>query len=147
MPCFGVVLLCDSFKIQRWRPNIVMDWGTFWKMLDYNTKYSPIMENQMLLFDMEEKRWLVTYKQNRVKMAWAFMNIRNGIHHLGFSIVICEKTTSCYIFHLTNQMLCTLVCMIGLKLDGYTHGWGTQGMFHPKPIFKTLLWMTITFTK
>jgi hypothetical protein len=49
-------------------------------------------------------------------------------HNIPFEILHndCERTTSCYIFYLTNQMLCTLVCMIGVKLDGYIHGWGTQ---------------------
>jgi hypothetical protein len=117
--------------------DIVMEWGTLWEMLDYNTKYSPIMENQILLLDMEKKRWLVTYRQNHVKMTWAFINIMNAIHHLGWCIMICERTTSCYIFYLTNQMLCTLVCAIGVKLDGYIHGWGTQKeCFTPKSLSK-----------
>ncbi len=32
---------------------------------------------------MEGKKGLVTFKQNCVKMAWAFMNIMNAVHHNG----------------------------------------------------------------
>jgi hypothetical protein len=59
--------------------------GTFWKMLDYNTKYSPIINNCILLWQggpyMEEWTCFVTFKQNCVKLAWAFINIMNVVHH------------------------------------------------------------------
>ncbi len=34
-----------------------------------------------------------------------------------FCTMICQKIISCCIFHLTNYMLCTLVCAFGVKLD------------------------------
>ncbi len=53
--------------------------GTVQKLLDYNTKYWPIMDNWMLLWEggrnMEGQTWLVTFKQNYVKMTWPSMNI------------------------------------------------------------------------
>jgi RIO-like serine/threonine protein kinase len=56
-------------------------------MLDYNTKYSPIIDNQTLLqqggLDMEGPTQLVAFRQNCVKLAWAFINIMNAIHHFG----------------------------------------------------------------
>jgi len=62
--------------------------GKLRKMLDYNMKYSPPMDNRMLLHKrrphMEGQKQLVTFRQNHVKnMAWAFMNIMNAIHHVG----------------------------------------------------------------
>jgi hypothetical protein len=58
---------------------------TLWEMLDYNIKYSPIMANRTLLrqggLDMEGRTWLVTFRQNRVKLAWAYINIMNVVHH------------------------------------------------------------------
>ncbi len=117
-----------DIEITFWSHNVVVN-AMFWRCV----KYSPIMENQMLLPDMEKERWLITYRQNRVKMAWAFINIMNAIHHLGCYIMVNERTTSCYIFYPTNQML----CMIGVKLDGYIHGWGTQKeYFTPKSLSK-----------
>jgi len=63
--------------------------GTFPKMLNYNMKYSPIMDNHILLrqvgSDMEGWTQLVTFKQNCVKLAWAFINIMNALHHYGIS--------------------------------------------------------------
>ncbi len=65
-------------------------------------------------FDMEWQKWLVIFRWNRVKMTWAFMNIMSVIkkwdfaqwffkgHHVAFSIW---------------QMLCTLVCVIGVKVN------------------------------
>jgi tRNA A-37 threonylcarbamoyl transferase component Bud32 len=32
---------------------------------------------------MEGQKWLVTFSQNCVKMAWAFMNIMIVMHHNG----------------------------------------------------------------
>jgi len=32
---------------------------------------------------MEGQTQLVTFKQNHVKLAWAFINIMNGVHHCG----------------------------------------------------------------
>jgi hypothetical protein len=59
--------------------------GTFPKMLNYDMKYSPIMDNHILLqqggSDMEEWTQLVTFKRNHVKLAWAFINIMNVVHH------------------------------------------------------------------
>jgi RIO-like serine/threonine protein kinase len=50
-------------------------------------KCSPIMDNCTLLWqggsDMEGRTQLVAFKQNHVKLAWAFINIMNGIHHCG----------------------------------------------------------------
>jgi hypothetical protein len=61
--------------------------GTLQKMLDYNTKYSPIMNNCTLLWqgglNMKGRTWLVTFRQNHVKLAWAFINIMRAIHHCG----------------------------------------------------------------
>jgi serine/threonine protein kinase len=61
--------------------------GTLQEMLDYNTKYSPITDNQTLLWqggpDMEGWTWIVTFRWNRVKLAWAFINIMNVVHHCG----------------------------------------------------------------
>ncbi len=61
--------------------------GMLQQMLDYITKYSFIMENWMLIIgiegNMEGKKWLVTFRQNCVKMAWIFMNIMNVMHHNG----------------------------------------------------------------
>jgi hypothetical protein len=61
--------------------------GTHQEMLDYNTKYSPIIDNQTLLqqggLDVEGLTQLVAFKQNCVKLAWAFKNIMNAIHHFG----------------------------------------------------------------
>jgi len=58
-----------------------------WKMLDYNTKYPPILSNQVLLrqkgLDMEGWTQLVTFRKNCVKIAWAIVNIMNAIHHYG----------------------------------------------------------------
>jgi serine/threonine protein kinase len=63
----------------------------YWKgqilreMLDYNTKYSPIIDNCTSLrqskLDMEGQTQLVTFKQNCVKLAWAFIDIMNAVHH------------------------------------------------------------------
>jgi hypothetical protein len=33
--------------------------------------------------NMEMRTWLVTFKWNHVKLAWAFVNIMNAIHHCG----------------------------------------------------------------
>ncbi len=61
--------------------------GTFQEMLDYNTKYSPITNNHTLLQqggpDMEQWTWFVTFRQNCVKLAWAFINIMNVVYHCG----------------------------------------------------------------
>jgi hypothetical protein len=60
---------------------------TLRKMLEYNTKYSPIMVNHILLWqggpDMKGQTWLVAFRQNRVKLAWAFINIMNAVYHCG----------------------------------------------------------------
>ncbi len=57
------------------------------KMLGYNTKYSPIMDNWTLLWqgglDMEGQTWLVAFKINCVKLAWEFINIMDIIHQFG----------------------------------------------------------------
>jgi hypothetical protein len=61
--------------------------GTLWEMLDYNTKYSPIIDNCTLLWqtmpNMERWTQLVAFRQNCVKLAWAFINIMNLVHHCG----------------------------------------------------------------
>jgi hypothetical protein len=48
-------------------------------------KYSPIIDNRTLLWqsglNMERQTQLVTFKQNCVKLAWAFINIMNAVHH------------------------------------------------------------------
>ncbi len=63
------------------------DWGILWEMLDYNMKYSPIMDSRILLqqggSNMESQTQLVAFRQNHVKLAWAFINIINAIHHFG----------------------------------------------------------------
>ncbi len=60
---------------------------TFREMLDYNTKYSPIIDSHTLMQqggpNMERWTQLVAFKQNCVKLAWAFINIMNAIHHSG----------------------------------------------------------------
>jgi len=65
--------------------HIVMLSRTLQKMLNFNTKYSPFMENRMLLWEggpnMEGWKQLVTFKHNHVKMTWAFINIMNVVHH------------------------------------------------------------------
>jgi hypothetical protein len=77
---------CHPFK-NHGSLRIAMLWGTLQKMLNFNTKYSPLMENWMLLQEggpnMEVWRQLVTFKYNHVKMAWAFINIMNALHHSG----------------------------------------------------------------
>ncbi len=64
--------------------------GKLWELLDYNTKYLPFLDKWLLLWqgrpNMEGRTWLVTFKGNRVKLKWAFMNIMN---------VVC---TSCWNF-------------------------------------------------
>jgi len=55
--------------------------------------------------------------ENYVKMAWAFMNIMDVIHHIGILHNYLSKETSSYIFHPTTQMLCTLACVICVKID------------------------------
>ncbi len=59
--------------------------GTLWELLDYNTKYSPITDNCTLLRqggpNMKRWTWLDAFKRNCVKLAWAFINIMNVIHH------------------------------------------------------------------
>jgi hypothetical protein len=54
-------------------------------MLDYNMKYFPVMDNQIVLHqggpNVEGWTWLVAFRQNCVNMAWAFINIMNVIHH------------------------------------------------------------------
>ncbi len=57
---------------------------TLRKMLDYNTKYSPSMDNHTLLWqgglDMEGRIWQgITFRWNCVKLAWAFLNIMDAI--------------------------------------------------------------------
>jgi hypothetical protein len=140
-------VFCDSFKIQKWRLRHCDGMGHNLRNVDYNTKYSPIMVNQMLLPDMEKKRWLVTYRHNHVKMAWAFINIMNGIHHLGCYILICERTTSCLHF-LPDKPDVVYISVYDWGEARWVHPWlgYTKGMLHPKITFKTLLWMTITFT-
>jgi hypothetical protein len=60
---------------------------TFQEMLDYNRKHSPIMDNRTLLWqvglDTEGQTQPLAFRQNRVKLAWAFINIMNAIHHCG----------------------------------------------------------------
>ncbi len=60
---------------------------TLGEMLDYNTKYSPIIDNFTLLWQsrltMERWTWLVAFRRNCVKLAWAFINIINEVHHYG----------------------------------------------------------------
>ncbi len=59
--------------------------GTLWKMLDYNTTYSPITNNCTLLWqrvrNLERSTQLITFKQNHVKLACAYTNIMNAVHH------------------------------------------------------------------
>jgi len=54
-------------------------------MLDYNTKYSLIMDNRTLLrqkgLDMEGQTRLVAFRWDCVKLALAFINIMNVVHH------------------------------------------------------------------
>jgi hypothetical protein len=61
--------------------------GTLRKMLDCNMKYSPIMDNRTLLWQggpyMEGQTWLVAFRWNHVKLAWAFISIMNVVHHCG----------------------------------------------------------------
>jgi hypothetical protein len=61
--------------------------GTLWEMLDYNMKYSPIIDNHTLLWqgglDMEGQTWFVAFKWNCMNLAWAFLNIMNVVHHYG----------------------------------------------------------------
>jgi hypothetical protein len=60
---------------------------TFWEMLNYNSKYSPIMNNHTLLRqggpNMNGQTRLVAIRWNHVKLAWAFINIMNIVHHHG----------------------------------------------------------------
>jgi hypothetical protein len=55
--------------------------GTLWEMLDYNTKYCHgyIIVGRGAY--MERPTWLVAFRQNWVKLAWAFINIMNAVHH------------------------------------------------------------------
>jgi RIO-like serine/threonine protein kinase len=50
-------------------------------------KYFPITDNHTLLqeseLDMERWTRLVAFRWNHVKLAWAYINIMNEIHHCG----------------------------------------------------------------
>jgi hypothetical protein len=54
---------------------------TLQEMLDYNMKYFPIMDDHTLSqqrgLDMEGWTQLVTFSRNCVKLAWAFIYIKN----------------------------------------------------------------------
>jgi hypothetical protein len=70
--------------------------GTLWEILDYNTKYSPIMNNWTLLqqrvSNMKRQTWFIAFRWNHVKLVWAFINIMEFC-------TTCPKTTLCCIFH------------------------------------------------
>ncbi len=65
--------------------------------------------------NMEGQTWLVTFKQNHVKLALAFMNIMNVVHQSKILQMICQRIISCCIFQQINQMLCTLACVVEMK--------------------------------
>ncbi len=113
-------VLCHAFKTME-AYTLWWNGDMLWKMLDYNTKYSPFMDNWMLLWEggpnMEGWKWIVTFRWNDVKMAWAFMNIMDVIHHSGILHNDLSKETSSCIFHPTTQVLCTLACVICVKLN------------------------------
>jgi hypothetical protein len=96
--------------------------GTLREMLDYNTKYSPIMNTRTLLWqgglDMEGWTQLVTFRWNCVKLAWTFINIlvhRCGIFHNDLS-----KDNIMLHFSLNKpDVVYICVCVIGVKLDAY----------------------------
>jgi hypothetical protein len=56
---------------------------------------------------MEGQIWLVTFKQNHVKLTLAFMNIMNVIHHSRILQMICQRIISSCIFWQINQTWCT----------------------------------------
>ncbi len=53
--------------------------GPLWKMLDYSTKYSFIIDN----LGYGRANMIVAFRQNCVKLAWAFINIMNEVYHCG----------------------------------------------------------------
>jgi serine/threonine protein kinase len=59
----------------------------FFENLAHHEIYSPTIDNHTLFWqsrpNMERRTWLVTFRQNCVKLAWAFINIMNVIHHHG----------------------------------------------------------------
>ncbi len=70
-------------------------------MLDYNTRYSPITNNRILLFqgkpDMEGRTQLVAFMRNHVKLAWAFINIMNIVHHHGILLNLSKDNIMLYV--------------------------------------------------
>ncbi len=53
----------------------------FFENLAHHEIYSPTIDNRTLLWqsgpNMERRTWLVTFRWNCVKLAWAFINIMN----------------------------------------------------------------------
>ncbi len=56
-----------------------MEWGNSLRNVGLQHD-SPIIDNCTKL-NMEGQTQLVTFKQNCVKLAWAFINIMNVVHH------------------------------------------------------------------
>ncbi len=67
--------------------HIVVEWENTSKNVGLQHKNSPIMDNCALLrqggSDVEGQTWLIAFRWNHVKLAWALINIMNAIHHCG----------------------------------------------------------------
>jgi hypothetical protein len=111
------------------------NWGTIQKMLDYNTKYSPIMDNWTLLkqegLDMEEWTQLVNFKWNHVKLAWAFINIMNAICYFGILHNDLSKDNIMLHFLLDKLDVVYITFVIGVKL-GVCKRWHHHCMGLPR---------------
>jgi hypothetical protein len=83
-------------------------------MLDLHMKYSPITNNNPLFqeggLDMEGQTQLIAFRWNRVKLAWAFINIMNTIYHC--RILHNEFSKDNIMLHfLANKLDVVYICM------------------------------------
>jgi hypothetical protein len=111
------------------------NWGTIQEMLDYNTKYSPIMDNWTLLkqggLDMEGWTWLVPFRWNHVKLAWAFINIMNVVCYFGILCNDLSKDNIILHFLLNKLYVVYITFVIGVKL-GICKRWHHHCMALPR---------------
>jgi hypothetical protein len=95
--------------------------GTLREMLDYNMKYFPIMDDCTLSRqggpNMEGRTWLVTFRQNCVKLAWAFIYIKNVVHHCGILHNDLSKDNIMLHFLPNKPNVVYILCAIGVKLS------------------------------
>jgi hypothetical protein len=111
------------------------------------------MDNRMLLWEgglnIEGWKWLVTFRQNHVKMAWAFMNIMNVVHCNGILHNDLLKDNIMLHFSFDNLNVVHIGMCDRVKLDvseSWIHLWSLYGLAKEQDainVKKTYWWVVL----